>query len=247
MRPYSYVKTNPELLFLHQQQLLEKGRKAVSATFLFVGLSLFTYVGGYYYLWDLKETQIAQKPGLVPVLETAPRSAFLAQNPRQNPTSLRNPNAASASTDDTVIYPTFTLSIPQLTIDKALVTTDVISDNEDIYQPVLLKSLAHYKGTAYPGEPGNVVVYGHSILPAFYNPKNYLSIFSKLDTLSAKDTVTVTWGRNAYTYAIEGMEVVKPSDTRVLQYNNGKTLTLITCAPPGFTTNRLLVFTRLVE
>jgi LPXTG-site transpeptidase (sortase) family protein len=247
MRPYSYVKANPEALFIHHQYTLERGRKAVSATFLFVGLSLFTYVGGYYYLWTLKETQIAQKPGMVAVLDTAPRSAFVQSVTRQRPTSINNPNDASAANESETIYPTFNLTIPGLSIDHATVTTDVISNNEDIYKPVLLKSLAHYKGTAYPGEAGNSVIYGHSILPTFYNPKNYLSIFTKLDTLSAKEQLQVTWGKNVYTYAVEGMEVVKPDDTRVLHYSNGKTLTLITCVPPGYTTERLLVFTRLVE
>ncbi|MDQ3098382.1 MAG: sortase [bacterium] len=248
MRPYSYVKANTEALFVQHQVMREKGRKAVSASFLFVGLSLFSYVGGYYYLWGLKENQIANKPGLVDVLDSAPASAFTAQVP----TAPRNqivtePGNASAAIDSDVAYPTFSLNISKLGIKDAIVTTDVISNNEDIYKPVLLKSLAHYKGSAYPGTDGNAIVYGHSILPTFYNPKNYLSIFTTLDTLNATDPITVLWGGTEYTYVVEGMEVVDPKDTRVLRYNSGKTLTLVTCEPPGFTTKRLLVFTRLAE
>ncbi len=248
MRPYSYVKANTEALFIQHQVMREKGRKAVSASFLFVGLSLFSYVGGYYYLWNVKSSQIASKPGLIHVLDSAPASAFTAQVPVQKrPTGVTDPGAVNASSDNGVAYPTFSLSIPKLHIDNATVTTDVLSNNEDIYKPVLLKSLAHYKGSAYPSTDGNAVVYGHSILPAFYNPKNYLSIFTTLDTLNATDPITVRWGDATYTYVVEGMEVVDPKDTRVLRYHNGKTMTLVTCEPPGFTTKRLLVFTRLAQ
>jgi LPXTG-site transpeptidase (sortase) family protein len=89
------------------------------------------------------------------------------------------------------------------------------------------------------------LIYGHSILPAFYNPRNYLSIFSRLDQLRANDAIRVTWGDDVYTYRVEGMSVVSPNDVRVLRYKNGKTITLLTCVPPGLTTERLLVFGRM--
>jgi len=247
MRPYLYRKSNPEATFINNYYLRERGKKVASASFLFFGLSLFSYVGGYYYLWSAKESQIAQKPGLIQVLDTAPSSAFLPRNTSSTNPSLQNPNSASASKEGAVVYPTFAVSIPKLNITNAVVTTDVLSNNEDIYKPVLLNSLAHYKGTVHPGEKGNTVIYGHSIMPIFYNPKNYLSIFSTLDTMSAGDEIVTNWGDKSYTYTVEGMEVVDPDDVRVLQYNNGKTLTLITCVPPGYTTRRLLVFARLKE
>jgi LPXTG-site transpeptidase (sortase) family protein len=247
MRPYSYRKDNPEATFVRQFMMRERGKKVASASFLMIGLSLFSYVGGYYYLWSAKESQIAQKPGLIQVLDTAPSSAFVADISQVRRDGLSDPSQANASTDSTVIYPTFALTVDKLRIEKAKVTTDVLSDNEDIYKPVLLNSLAHYKGTAYPGESGNSVIYGHSIMPVFYNPKNFLSIFSTLDTLAYGDQMSVTWGDKSFVYEVEGMEVVEPSDTRALRYSNGKTMTLITCVPPGYTSRRLLVFTRLVE
>jgi sortase A len=247
MRPYRYSKVNTEAVFVQQYQMRERGKRIISTSFLFAGLSIFTYVSGFYYLWGVKETQLAQKPGLTPVLDTAPASAFTANLPVSRDGELNNPSAANASSDTEPVYPNFNIKVPKLKINSAIVTTDVLSDNEDIYKPVLLKSLAHYKGTAYPGEEGNVVVYGHSILPVFYNPNNYLSIFSTLDSLSAEDEISLSWGQKSYTYKVEGIEVVDPSDTRVLRYKNGKTLTLVTCVPPGYTTRRLLVFARLVE
>jgi LPXTG-site transpeptidase (sortase) family protein len=247
MKPYAYTKANPETLFVQQQLLRERGRKAISASFMLVGVSLFTYVGGYYYLWNIKEAEIAKRPGLVQVLANAPASAFTNTSIGNNNASLEDPTSASADTGDSVIYPTFTMTVPRLSITSGLVTSDVMSNNEEIYKPVLIKSMAHYKGSAYPGEEGNVIIYGHSILPSFYNPNNYLSIFSTLDSLQGGDSIQVSWGKESYLYKVEGMEVVDPKDTRVLKYKNGKTLTLITCEPPGLATKRLLVFARLVE
>ena len=59
----------------------------------------------------------------------------------------------------------FYLSIPKLRIKDALVETNAPSLNPD-------EALGHYTGTALPGEVGNAFIYGHSVLPWFYNPRN---------------------------------------------------------------------------
>ena len=65
----------------------------------------------------------------------------------------------------------FTISIPKLGIDNASVAIggEDLSDN-----------LIQYPGTALPGKKGNAVIFGHSVLPQYFNPSNYLSIFSTL-------------------------------------------------------------------
>lgn len=246
MKPYSYVKVDTEAEFIGKQVALERGRKIIAGSLSMVGLSLITYVGGYYGLWQMKRGALTEKPNIVDTIALTPQSGYLAELPAQNE-ELLSARRASADQGGGEVYNSFRLSIPRLSIVNARVATDVMSDNKDIYMPVLASSLAHYKGSAYPGEDGNVLVYGHSILPAFYNPSNYLSIFSKLDSLQGRDSLRVTWGDSVYTYRVEGMSVVSPDDTRVLRYNNGKTLTLLTCVPPGLTTERLLVFARLEE
>ena len=71
----------------------------------------------------------------------------------------------------------YTISIPILNIENATVTIG----GED-----LAESLIQYPGSALPGKRGNAVIFGHSILPQFYNPENYLAIFSKLPTFPNK-------------------------------------------------------------
>jgi sortase A len=134
----------------------------------------------------------------------------------------------------------YTISIPKLKIDKATVAIG----GEDLSQ-----SLIQYPGTALPGRRGNAVIFGHSILPIFYNPKNYLSIFSLLPTLRVGDAVYIDYDGVAYTYKVEIMFEVSPVDIQVLDQDSSDSfLTLVTCVPPGDPGDpkRLIVRARVV-
>ena len=151
-----------------------------------------------------------------------------------------NPNAwFPTAPQKKVVTPvnTYTLSIPKLKIENALVT--IAGDDLDT-------SLVHYGGTALPGDYGNTVIFGHSILPQFYNPKNYKTIFSLLPTLKAGDEIDVTFDGISYRYVVTHLTVTEPSDLSALaQRFDDSYLTLITCVPPGTFWQRLHVFARL--
>ncbi len=128
---------------------------------------------------------------------------------------------------------TYSLSIPSLGIGKSLV--DLESDD-------LSKHLVHYKNTAIPGQFGSPVVFGHSTLPQFFNPSNYLTIFATLPTIKVGSDVFVEYGGVSYTYRVARMYEVKPTDVWVLkQDRSSKSLKLITCVPPGTKLRRLVV------
>jgi sortase A len=134
----------------------------------------------------------------------------------------------------------YTISIPKLKIDSA----SVAISGED-----LNKSLIQYPGTALPGKRGNSVIFGHSILPIFYNPKNYISIFSLLPTLKSGDLIYINYDGVSYTYRVENMFEVLPTDIQVLDQDKSDSfLTLVTCVPPGDPGNprRLIVRARVV-
>ncbi len=119
----------------------------------------------------------------------------------------------------------YTLSVPELGIHSA----SVAIGGED-----LSDSLIQYPGTALPGKKGNAVVFGHSILPVFYNPENYLSIFSKIDTLKKGSKIIVNYDGVTYTYKVQQMFRVKPTDVYILDQNDdGYFLSLVTCFPMG--------------
>ena len=142
------------------------------------------------------------------------------------------PNSSAASTS-------YTLSIPKLKIDNA----NVIVGSSD-----LKKSLVQYPQTALPGQLGNAVIFGHSVLPQFFNPKSYLTIFSTLYHLKQGDEIYVNYDNIHYKYLIEEMYEVSPNDLSVLEQRfDGRYLTLITCSPPGTYLRRLIIKSRIVD
>lgn len=134
----------------------------------------------------------------------------------------------------------FTISIPKLRIVDSTVTIG----GEDLNE-----SLIQYPGTALPGRPGNTVIFGHSILPIFYNPKNYISIFSLLPTLTKNDEININYDGISYVYKVETMFEVSPTDIQVLDQDYSDSfVTLVTCVPPGDPSDskRLIVRARVV-
>jgi len=94
----------------------------------------------------------------------------------------------------------YLLSIPKLGIKDVEVT---------IGGKDLKKSIIHYPQTALPGQRGNAVIFGHSVLPQFFNPKSYLTVFSTLFKLIPGDQIIVYFDRVHYTYLVEDVFEVK--------------------------------------
>ncbi len=134
----------------------------------------------------------------------------------------------------------YTITVPKLKIQSATVALG----SED-----LKNSLVQYPGTAYPGKDGNTVVFGHSILPQYFDPANYMSIFSTLYKLKKGDEIYADYDGITYKYRVSAMFEVRPTDTQILeQTNDNSYLSLVTCSPPGDPRKlkRLIVRARLV-
>jgi sortase A len=189
--------------------------------------------------------QLFISPKMEPLKRPLISEEVLGEN---NSQSLTEPDF----TDPSVWFPTapkltplpskithYNLSIPKLKIDQAVV---------EIGGQDLKKSLVQYEGTAFPGQFGNSVIYGHSVLPQFYNPKNYTTIFATLPTLKIGDEILVDFDGIRYRYLVEEMVEVKPTDISVLEQRyDDSFLTLITCVPPGTYLRRLAVRARLTK
>lgn len=134
---------------------------------------------------------------------------------------------------------TYSISVPKLKIFDATV---IIGGSD------LSKSLIHYGGTGLPGDYGNAVIFGHSTLPQFFNPKNYTSIFSTLPTIGEGDDVFVSYDGVTYRYRVFKMTVLDPTDLSLLEQRfDDSYITLVTCVPPGTYWKRLYVQARLVR
>lgn len=134
----------------------------------------------------------------------------------------------------------YKLSVPSLGIEDAKVSVG----GED-----LSESLIQYPGTALPGKIGNTVIFGHSILPYFFDPKDYLSIFSTLPRLKKGDEVYVNFDGIIYKYLVEALIETAPTNIQILEQDSSDSyLSLVTCVPPGhpLKPKRLIVRARIV-
>lgn len=134
----------------------------------------------------------------------------------------------------------FSIIIPK--IDAVAPIVDNVDPlNQTEYLKALREGVAHAKGTAYPGEIGNVYLFAHST-DAFYNVGKYNAVFYLLGKLTKGDEVFIYYQGEKIKYVVDQVKVVSPTDIQYLAGNSDKnTLTLQTCYPPGTTIDRLIV------
>jgi sortase A len=250
---YSYVKAPPGYTLEKPLSLGKKLRYGLSLVLVTLSIAIFTTVAypliTYQYTFApqfQKNTLISPISGAViatgdmvnePVkkVKAADTPTFVGEvvNTSFDYSDASNWFVGAEKPKEATDYAVYTLSIPKLGIDRAVVR----SDHTDLKQ-----SLIQYPGTALPGNLGNTVIFGHSVLPQFFNPKNYLTIFSTLHTLRPGDTMEVSADGATYTYKISEMYEAAPDDLSPLaQVYNGRYLTLITCTPPGTYLRRLII------
>jgi sortase A len=134
---------------------------------------------------------------------------------------------------------------PEIIIPKINVEIPVVYDVNTIEESAVEKGLergvVHYADTAMPGQDGNLVIFGHSSNNIF-NPGKYKFAFVLLSHLENGDTFYIQKDGKRYTYQVYKKTIVSPSEVGVLtSTEKAATATLITCDPPGTSTNRLVV------
>jgi len=217
-----------------------KRKRILILFFLFIGLTFF----GFAFL-PIVNFQIAYSSQLKQIMDplsvrSSNQAGSLLGDVSTDYTQLSNWFVDDKSVPEQLIsntQSTYYLSIPKLNIKDAVVTLGSMD---------LKKSLIQYPQTALPGQLGNTVVFGHSVLPQFFSPKNYLTIFSTLYKLKQGDEIVLQYDRSVYKYVVEEMFEVKPTNLSVLEQRfDDKTLTLITCSPPGTYLRRLIIKAQL--
>lgn len=133
---------------------------------------------------------------------------------------------------------------PKIIINKLNVTAPVIYDvdtvDQTIFQQALQKGVVHYPKTALPGEPGNVVIFGHSS-GQWWAPGDFKFVFTLLDKLQIEDRIFLEYQGIRYIYKVNDISIVEPTNLSVLNQTNNHTLTLITCSPVGSNAKRLII------
>jgi len=104
------------------------------------------------------------------------------------------------------------IDIPRL--DLSVVVFEGTSDE------TLARGVGHLRGSAGPGERGNLVLAGHRD-----------TFFRELRNIRQGDEVNVMGPQGEFEYQVESIAIVEPDQTEVLKPSDGSTLTLITCYP----------------
>ena len=104
-------------------------------------------------------------------------------------------------------------------------------------EAVLQVAIGHLSGTSLPvgGEGSHCVLSGHRGLPS-------ARLFTDIVKLVEGDTFTLTVLDQTYTYQVDQIRIVLPTDLSELVIDPTKDyVTLVTCTPYGVNTHRLLV------
>ncbi len=224
--------------------------------FLGLGLIITGLVLGLYLFFPLISWQLYLQPAFASeeIVAPIPRTTILTPNIIKSlfeatENSLRGidynnaknwfPTAKNGYEDGSVDsqVSSYTISIPKLNIENAEVTT---VDNN------LKDHLVNYAGTAIPPNKGNAVIFGHSTLPQWFNPKDYTAIFATAHTLKIDDIIMAHVADVTYSYRIFSITIVDATDTSpLIQDFTDSYLTLVTCTPPGTTWKRLIIKAKL--
>ncbi|MFA6081694.1 MAG: sortase [Patescibacteria group bacterium] len=153
---------------------------------------------------------------------------------------LRNTN----STNSLQIKPidtNFGIVIPKI-LANAKVIDNVDPYNSKDYQYALTKGVAHARGTAYPGNVGNIFIFAHSSAD-WFTANQYNSVFYLVSKLEKGDMVELYFMGKKYNYKIFEKKIVNPNAVEYLSSNNldMSILTLMTCWPPGTNFKRLII------
>lgn len=167
------------------------------------------------------------------------RVRYQLATPKQQTSSLVV--APAAETDAPKPDPTAPskIVIPAIEVD-APVIFDEPSTTEWKVQLALRRGVVHYGQTGMPGEPGNMVLIGHSS-GAPWAPGDYKWVFTLLEKLEKGNEIKVSHQGIDYVYRVVNKQVVTPENLTVLDQTAHPMLSLITCTPVGTSKNRLVV------
>jgi len=123
------------------------------------------------------------------------------------------------------------IQVPRLGLNAIVVQGDSSAN--------LRRAVGHLSKSALPGEWGNVALAGHRD-----------TFFRTLRDIRLGDEIKFKTRERSFEYLVESIEVVSPTDIRVLKSSTGHDLTLLTCFPfhyVGPAPNRFVVRAREVD
>jgi sortase A len=134
------------------------------------------------------------------------------------------------------LQPPDRLQIPSIGLDTKVVP---IGNKTDAQGHFLWETAAfavgYHKGTALPGDVGNVVLSGHISSPHEGN------VFTGLPKVAPGDGIVVSTAERQFLYVVTETKVVTPDAVEVLDPTDEAIVTMLTCVPDGIYSHRLVV------
>ncbi len=147
-----------------------------------------------------------------------------------------------------VAPPAARIQIPAIAVDSKVVEVGTVWKDGVLEWEIAKWAVGHHKGTANPGELGNMVFSGHISSPLLREGavfKRLPEIPKLLDAGQVVDIIIST-DKTRYLYRVVGWELVKPEALDVFAQTAEPTATLITCYPDYSYWDRLIIRSRLV-
>lgn len=138
----------------------------------------------------------------------------------------------------------FSIVVPKIGASQKI-QANVDPSNKNEYLEALRTSIAHAKGTAYPGINGTTYLFAHSA-DNFWNVGRYNAVFYLLKELDTGDEIYLFFKGKRYNYAVYDKKIVDASEVNFVDaaLGQGERIILQTCWPPGTDWKRLLIFAK---
>lgn len=142
--------------------------------------------------------------------------------------------------------------IPKISVDAKVVEVGSqlkeVDGEQWIIWDVADYAAGHHKGSANPGEAGNIVITGHDDING--------EVFRYLENLQSGDEITLYAGEDQRVYVVQRLELVREKgasleerkqNARFMAPTPDETLTLISCWPYRIDTHRIIVIAKPYE
>ncbi len=196
-----------------------------------IGLTLPAWSGWWTHYVQVRQTRVFQHEltSVAPAASSVgtPGSSATSSAMPSTPSSATSTGPAASSTsasaavDVPVGDPLAELSIPAIGVDAMVL--EGLTYDPSVWTPLLRQGPAHVAGSALPGQPGNVVIFGHLNI--------WGAVFMHLGDVKPGDDVTLrtTWG--TFTYRVTGSTLISQYDTAAVAatHTGPATLQLVTC------------------
>lgn len=110
-----------------------------------------------------------------------------------------------------------------LTIEKSKKKVPIVEGTSD---EDLKGGAGHYKGSFFPGENGNCILFGHRD-----------GVFLDLKEFKLEDIITIETIKGTFSYKVISTKIVEPKEEEIIKEYDESMLTLVTCYPFNFIGN----------